>query len=192
MWERFEREIFGYVRKNMKEGSHGLDHVLRVVRLARYIGESEGADMDVLMPAAYLHDIARSLENGGMDHAKVGAVMASEFLKSIGYPEDKIPGISHAIRVHRYKSEEKPKTLEAVILKDADMLDAIGAVGIYRAVFHSCETGRNMEDTIRHFEEKILRIKDVLRTKTAVELAKRKHEIVVAFLENLKSELSFP
>ena len=192
MWERFEKEIFEYVKEKMKNGAHGLDHVLRVVKLARYIGELEGADMDVLMPAAYLHDIARSAENGKTDHAKIGAAMASEFLKRIGYPEDKISEIHHAIKVHRYKSEEKPRTLEALILKDADMLDAIGAVGIYRAVFHSCETGRNLEDTIRHFEEKILNIRKALKTKTAIELAERRHEIVVMFLENLKSELSFP
>lgn len=192
IWKKFEREIIEYVRKELEEGSHGFDHVLRVVNLAFHIGTLEGADMNILMPAAYLHDIARKYERNGVDHAKLGAKMAKKFLERIGYPKEKISHISHAIEVHRYKSEKEPEILEAVILKESDMLDAMGAIGIYRAISHSCEAKRSLEDTIRHVEEKILKLKDKMRTKSAIKIAKKRHEFVRLFLENLRSELNFP
>ena len=57
----------GTIRDHVKEvfdqpGSHGLDHVLRVVYLCEVIGKREGADMRVLLPAAFFHDIARPIE----------------------------------------------------------------------------------------------------------------------------------
>ena len=192
MWEKFEKEIVEYVKKEMEGGSHGFDHVLRVVELARYIGTLEGADMDVLMPAAYLHDVARKYESEGKDHAKLGAKMAKEFLRKIGYPEEKIEHISHAIEVHRYKSKKEPRTLEAIILKEADMLDAIGAIGIYRVISHSCETGRSLDDTIKHIEEKLIKLKDKMKTRTAFEIARKRHEFLESFLKNLKSDISPP
>ena len=192
IWKRFEGKIIEYVKKEMEDGSHGFDHVLRVVKLAQLIGSSERADMDVLMPAAYLHDVARKYEKFGMDHAEVGARMARDFLEKIGYPKDKISQISHAIEVHRYKSKGEPRTLEAIILKEADMLDAMGAIGVYRTVYHSCETGRSLEDTIRHLEEKILKLKNMMKTKTAAKIARKRHEFVESFLKNLKFELNPP
>ena len=192
IWKDFERDIKKFVREKMKGLSHGFDHVLRVVRLSKRIGEIEGADLDVLMPAAYLHDVARMDEKTrGVDHAIEGARIASEFLKKIGYPEDKIPFIEHAIRVHRFRSKEEPKTLEAKILRDADRLDALGAIGIYRVITHSCEEGRDMEDTIRHFEEKILKLSSSMQTETARKIAGEREEVVRCFLNALRSELYF-
>ena len=192
IWESFESVMKEFVRERMKGLSHGFDHVLRVVGLSKRIGEIEKADLDVLMPAAYLHDVARLDEKTkGVDHAIEGARIASEFLKKIGYPEDKIPLVEHAIRVHRFRSEEEPKTLEAKILRDADRLDALGAIGVYRVITHSCEEGRGIEDTIRHFEEKILRLSSSMYTETARKIAKEREEVVRCFLDALKSELYF-
>ena len=106
------------------------------------IGREEHADMAVLIPAALLHDIARPLEKEhGIPHELEGARMAEAFLVSIRYDARCIPEITHAIRTHRYRSAEKPETLEARILSDADKLDALGAIGIARTFMRAGEHG---------------------------------------------------
>jgi len=117
----------------MEPGSHGLDHVMRVVHLCEWIGKEENADMEILLPAALFHDVARQKEReNGIPHEEAGALMAERYLRSIQYDEERILKITQAIRTHRYRSTAKPKTREAQILSDADKLDAMGAVGIAR------------------------------------------------------------
>ena len=108
MIEKYIKGVFS------QPGSHGLDHVLRVVYLCEVIGKEENADMMVLLPAAFFHDIARPIEmEKGMPHEEVGARTAERYLRSVKYDEERIPKITHAIRTHRYRSIEKPETLEA-------------------------------------------------------------------------------
>ncbi len=139
-------------------GAHGFDHTERVVRLCEVLGAGEGADMAVLIPAAIFHDIARPIEEEiGIPHEEAGARMAAAYLESIDYPADRIAGIVHAIRAHRYSSGIDPETLEARILSDADKLDAMGAVGIARTFMQAAtlrqersgSTGRNDVPTER-------------------------------------------
>jgi uncharacterized protein len=169
--------------------SHGFDHVERVVKLCWQIGNDEGADIEILIPAAYLHDIGRKLEEKDpkLDHAVEGAKIARDFLIKIGYP--KYHEVSYAISVHRFSGGFIPKTLEAKILQDADRLDALGAIGIYRTIMYSTKNHRNIEDTIEHFEKKILTLKDTMQTPTAKRLALEKHKIVEEFVSSLKEAL---
>ena len=113
-----------YVRTVLdKPGSHGYDHVERVTAMCQRIGREEHADPAILIPAALLHDIARPLEKErGIPHELEGARMAEEFLRSIHYEDRCIPPIVHAIRTHRFRSEERPATSEAKILSDADKI----------------------------------------------------------------------
>jgi uncharacterized protein len=169
--------------------SHGFDHVERVVKFCWQIGNDEGADIEILIPAAYLHDIGRKFEEKDpkLDHAVEGAKIARDFLIKIGYP--KYHEVSYAISVHRFSGGFIPKTLEAKILQDADRLDALGAIGIYRTIMYSTKNHRNIEDTIEHFEKKILTLKDTMQTPTAKRLALEKHKIVEEFVSSLKEAL---
>ncbi|HEU24520.1 MAG: phosphohydrolase [Mesoaciditoga sp.] len=181
-------KIIEFTKKKM-EGSHDFDHVLRVVRFCEIIGQNENAKMDILIPAAYLHDIARSLEekDKSVDHAIAGSKIALDFLKSIGHPYAE--EISYVISVHRFSRGLVPQKLEAKILQDADRLDAIGAIGIYRAIMYSALNGRNIQDTISHFESKILNLKDLMHTDTAKKMAEKRHQIVFEFVKSLKEDL---
>lgn len=116
--------------------SHGFTHVQRVVRLALNIGKKEGADLEILKAASLLHDLARGKEDKGEvpDHAQESARLAKRILEQIGFPSEKTASVCHCIEVHRSKPEDKPKTLEAKILQDADRLDALGAVDIARVI----------------------------------------------------------
>ena len=118
------------------KGSHDWDHTLRVFRLCRKIGTTEGADPLVTQAAAYLHDIGRvyqDLGGGKICHAAKGAVMAEEILAACPIDECRRQNIIHCIAAHRFRKGEKPQTLEAKVVFDADKLDAIGAIGVARA-----------------------------------------------------------
>jgi uncharacterized protein len=174
-------------------GSHGLDHVLRVEYLCKVIGKVEKADMGVLLPAALFHDIAQPIEREkGMPHEEVGARMAEGYLRSIRYDEERIQKITHAIRTHRYRSIEKPETLEARILSDADKLDAMGAVGIARTFIRAGEHGGEIRDAVNHIHHKLLNLNGLMYTETAKRLAEERHRYLCVFLETLEGEITVP
>ena len=182
--------MLDHVRAALNEsGAHGFDHTLRVVRLCETLGAREGADMAVLIPAAIFHDIARPLEEKtGVPHEEEGARMAAVYLEAIGYPADRIAGIVHAIRAHRYSTGIDPETLEARVLSDADNLDAMGAVGIARTFMQSGEQGNGIADAADHFHDKLLNLKDRMYTESARKLAEGRHALLVAFLAALEEE----
>ncbi|WP_297535464.1 HD domain-containing protein [Thermococcus sp.] len=174
-----------------REGTHGFSHVERVFNLCMHIGREEGADLEVLALAALLHDIARPLEDAGKveDHAAEGARISRQFLRSLGYPEEKVEAVAHAIEAHRFSKGPEPRTLEAKILSDADKLDAIGAIGIARVFMYSGEHGRDIETSLRHFEDKILKLKDLMYTETAKRIAEDRHRFTVEFIERIRREI---
>jgi uncharacterized protein len=174
-------------------GSHGLDHVLRVLYLCERIGSEEHADMMILLPAALFHDIARPQEaRKEKPHEEVGARMAEQYLRSIGYDDERIPKISHAVRTHRYRSIEKPETLEARILSDADKLDAMGAVGIARTFIRAGEHQGEITDAVDHITDKLLNLRGQMYTATAKKMAEERHQFLKDFLEILNKEITIP
>jgi uncharacterized protein len=128
-----------YADLNAEDFSHNFDHVVRVERLARRIGESEGADLQTIEAACLLFDVARGLEDKGIvqDHAEAGAEIAREILTKIGFPSSKLENVCHCIYVHRKSQKRQTETIEAKILQDADYLDALGAIDVVR-VLASC------------------------------------------------------
>jgi uncharacterized protein len=183
-----------YIRGDFNQpGSHGLDLVLRVVYLCEVIGKQESADMSILLPAALFHDIARPIETEkGMPHDEVGARMAERYLRSIHYDEERIPKITHAIRTHRYRSIEKPETLEARILSDADKLDAMGAVGIARTFIRAGEHQGEIRDAVDHIHNKLLNLNGLMYTETGKRIAEERHRFLHVFLETLTGEITLP
>jgi uncharacterized protein len=168
-------------------GTHGFEHILRVYHICRKIGISTGADLSVLLPAALLHDIARD----EVDHAYASSVKAGQILYSQSYPEDEIEAVVKTISSHSFTGGRAPDSLEAEILSDADKLDAIGAVGVYRAAMYSGEKGRLIDDFMSHFHEKLLTLKDGLYTEEAKRLAEPRQRFMLDFMEQLRRELGF-
>lgn len=190
-------------------GSHGWDHVERVWKLCEHIGSAEGADLEILEPAAYLHDICRAEEKasgGKVCHARLGAEQAREILAEHGYREEKIKRVSHCIEAHRFRRNRvDPESLEAKVLFDADKLDAMGAVGVGRAFLFAGEVGARLhnpeadigntraystEDTaFREFSVKLSKIKDRMLTATGKRMAEERHRFMKAFFERLTREV---
>jgi uncharacterized protein len=184
-----EKEILEAIKREAEKriphyGTHGFEHTLRVFNLCKRIGFSRSADRSVLLPAALLHDIAR--DEG--DHEQASSSKARGILESMNYPEDKIKAVADAISTHSFSGGRSPESLEAEILSDADKLDAIGAIGIYRAAMYSAENGRPIEAFIAHFHEKLLKLKDTLHTEEARRLADSRHRFMLDFLEQHSRE----
>jgi uncharacterized protein len=186
--------------------AHGRDHVLRVVESCKEIAddiiadEGRKVDRDVLLAAAYLHDIgrlndmmplARAVPPASEPHASRSVAFAREILRGIGaFPAAKVPAVEQAILAHSFSLGEHPATIEGKILSDADKLDALGAQGIIRTVAYSVEQRRSLQDTLDHFNEKILKLKDSLYTAPAKRIAAGKHEIVARFVDDLVQGLA--
>lgn len=187
--------------------SHDWEHTERVYRLAMHIGSVEGADLELLAVAAYLHDIGRAMQDkarGALCHAEQGAAIAADILEGYPIPQDKRDNILHCIISHRFRNDHHPQTIEAKVLFDADKLDAIGAVGIARAYLFAGEVGAvlhnpgmdpleakpySKDDTgYREFTVKLSKIKDKMLTAEGRRMAVERHAFMEAFFERFLRE----
>jgi uncharacterized protein len=127
------QQVENYVREMLtKAVAHDFKHVDRVRNWALRIATEEGyQDTEVVEVAALLHDIGLPYAEKRGRHGEIGAEVAVKYLRENGFfTGEIIEEIAEAIRYH--SSLEDRGELQ-VILKDADKLDAIGAVGIMRA-----------------------------------------------------------
>lgn len=112
---------------------HGLGHVQRVLVHAKKIWEKEEGNWDIIEMIIWLHDIGRKLETKlKQNHAIISKQLAQPFLESIGLKQTVIDQILHGIVAHSFSLGIPAKSIEAKIVSDADKLDALGAIGIYR------------------------------------------------------------
>lgn len=137
MEEKFQKIKEAAEKELSSCSAHDIDHVMRVYNLATTIAKDEqNVDLEVLQAAALLHDIGGEKESqdptGKTDHAAVGAEMAKPILENLSFSAGKIKHIQECILSHRYRTENKPQTIEAKILFDADKLETVGATGIAR------------------------------------------------------------
>lgn len=113
---------------------HAKDHILRVLRRCIRLGEKLDADLEILVAAAYLHDLGRHyIEDKA--HGALSAQKSEPVLERINFPQEKREAVLHAIRVHDVTAAPKDRTtLESKILYDADKLDTLGVVGVLRYI----------------------------------------------------------
>ena len=204
-----EASITEIVKKlfQASHGSHDWEHTRRVVGLTKTIGAIEGADMDVAVAGALLHDIGRcprdSAEHAAC-HAAKGAGMAYNILKSLNFTSEQRENIIHCIAAHRYRKQPDPETLEAKVVFDADKLDAIGAIGIARAYLFAGELGARLHnpeidveqspaysenDTgYREYRVKLRWIKEKMLTDCGRKMARDRHEFMELFFHRFLTE----
>ncbi|WP_221074162.1 HD domain-containing protein [Agarivorans aestuarii] len=190
--------------------AHDIDHIERVVKLATYLCIQEEGKLEVVVPAAWLHDCVSLPKNHPQRRlaSSLAANKAVDFLKSIAYPTHYLSDIHHAIEAHSYSADIKPSSLEAKIVQDADRIDALGAIGISRCIqvgtglqrplYHRddpmCES-RVPDDsqyTIDHFFIKLLNIADTVHTTAAKREAEKRSQFMRAYLAQLSDELEPP
>ncbi|MGE5222168.1 MAG: HD domain-containing protein [Omnitrophica WOR_2 bacterium] len=190
---------------------HGFDHVLRVYHLAEKIALAEHADLSIVLAAVLLHDAKDPDEPAGerLNHQHISAAFARKVLIQDGWPEAQIEAVLHCIRAHRFRDDrEKPVTLEAKILFDADKLDAIGAIGVARAIGFATLAGQpayaepserfvatgqkepgEPHSAYHEYIYKLRHLKDRLFTETGRAYAEERHSFQEAYFSRLEAEV---
>lgn len=191
------------------EGGHDWFHTQRVYKTALAIAEQEKADLQTVALAALLHDIADSKFHDGDE--SIGPKKAEEFLLNQKLDSAAIDAVVNIIKHMSFKNSLEENTydsLELHVVRDADRLDAIGAIGIARAFNYGGFKNRALYDpqitpklnmskeeykksaapTINHFYEKLLLLKDLMHTKTGRQMAAGRHEFMENFLSQFYAE----
>jgi len=174
------------------DGLHGLPHIKRVLQNARRIHAHEGGSWPLIESIVWLHDIGRiDEEKKKKNHAILSAKSAGDFLKSsLNFSSQDIQEIRHGILGHSYSMGGKPQTLEAQITSDADKLDALGAVGIFRVCAYQGQKKLGISEVIAHIDEKILKLENQMFLDFSKKIAKERTKIILDFKKQLQDELT--
>jgi uncharacterized protein len=205
------QQTIDFVKRTLQgaEAGHDWFHIERVYKTALTINAQEQADNLIVSLAALLHDIADSKFNNGDE--EIGPRIAGDFLRSIGVEENTILHIQQIIKNLSYKASLGTinfHSKELDVVQDADRLDAIGAIGIARAFTYGGFKNRVLYDpaipfvenmskeayknttapTINHFYEKLLLLKDLMKTTTGQHMAQQRHDFMLNYLEQFYKE----
>ncbi len=187
-----ERKLDAFAKQmtgGSSQGAHAYDHTKRVYALARRIASGSEANLRIVSAAALLHDIGRAKEKEtGVSHAILSGEMSREVLQKTGYTETEVEQIVDAIRTHRFSENLTPSSLEGKILSDADKLDAMGAIGIFRGIAESVIENRDVEGFLKHAEEKLLKLHAMMYTDKARAMAEQRHAFLTDFVRRLQQE----
>lgn len=211
MQEKWVEQTVAYVKDALSgaEGGHDWWHVYRVWKLAQTIARNEKADSCVVELAALLHDIADAKFFGGDE--EIGPAKATAFMQSIHVDEHILEHVVLIIRNMSFKQEFSAVSFtspELYVVQDADRLDAIGAIGIARTfnyggfknrlIYHpdipvaqyaDKEAYKKSEaPTINHFYEKLLLLKNLMKTTTGKQMAEQRHAFMETYLNQFFNE----
>ena len=164
---------------------HAFDHTERVYRNAMMIAEKEKCDRTVVALAALLHDADDPKLFDTKDKANARQFLRSQEVDA--ETEERVIAAVNSVSFRKNRGK-KPSTIEAMIVQDADRLDAIGAIGIARTFSYGGANGRSLYESVRHFHEKLLLLRDMMNTRTAKRIAERRHEFMLEFLRELERE----
>lgn len=210
MTENTLNELIKRVAAHLKdeESGHGFDHVMRVYKNALLISKSEDADIDIVSVAALLHDVGDHKLN------PEGRELHREMIKKLAgdlFDTDFLNKVIFIVERVSYKGagvEDLEMPIEGKIVRDADRLDAIGAIGIARAFAYGGSHNRRLynpeeevqlhdnfenyknssSSTLNHFYEKLFLLKDRMETTTAKKIAESRHAFMNEFVQRFKRE----
>lgn len=211
--EEIIEKTVAFVKQTLQgaEGGHDWFHIQRVFNNTLLIAKKEKVHRLTVSLAALLHDIADAKFYDGDE--RVGPKMAVDFLNSINVPKDVVDHVENIIIHISFKNslDKEGSTFnskELQVVQDADRLDAIGAIGIARAFNYGGFKNRELYNpeiapklnlskeaykksnspTINHFYEKLLLLKDKMNTTTGKQLAEKRHQFLLDYLEQFFEE----
>ena len=207
------QNTIAFVKRDLSdaEGGHDWFHIQRVFNTSKLLLQHEEGDSLVVQLAALLHDIADPKFHNGNE--QIGPQTARDFLETQQVSHETTAHVVNIIRHMSFKNslEQDGETFtskEMDIVQDADRLDAIGAIGIARAFNYGGFKNRELYNpkvppnlnmtkeeykkskapTINHFYEKLLLLKDGMRTPTGKKLAEKRHQFMLDYLEQFYKE----
>ncbi|WP_081756878.1 HD domain-containing protein [Gorillibacterium massiliense] len=203
------REAERFARAELEADTTGHDwwHIHRVRQSAEKLAAAEGADRFICVTAALLHDVADEKLN---DSKESGLQKVQDWLDRQPVTEEDRRHIMEIIANLSYNAGTNPpmRTLEGMVVQDADRLDAIGAIAIARTFLYSGHIGRPIYDptilpretmtreeyrhgkstAINHFHEKLFKLRDRINTATAKAIAEERHRFMEGYVEQFMLE----
>jgi uncharacterized protein len=175
-------------------------HQPRLYQLATLLAEGKPFDDDVLYAAAWLHDIGVFIGHrpedpvalAKWDNVAYALKEAPGLLQRFGFPGDKIAAVIEVIRTHLPSG--LPSSFEGILLRDADILEQLGVVGILRTV---SKIGRDtrfttFEHALRVLQRNAEQLPGQLQLDSARTLAQHRLQILNAFLSAAEDENALP
>ena len=189
MPENLTEKAIQYITELFQNNSdgHDADHTLRVFQNAMRISADEpGCSQEIVALSALLHDV----DDHKLFHTENNE-NARTFLKENRLPGEMIEMICETINAVSFSQNRGliPETIEGKIVQDADRLDALGAIGIARTFAYGGEHHRPLSESIQHFHDKLLLLKDLMNTETGKQLAEQRHQYLEMFLKELDEEM---
>lgn len=178
--------------------NYRLDHVEEVVELAKLIGKSTTADLEVVTLAAWFHDLAKPGVGGisAKDHGKVSAELAEDWLLKAGYDLEITERVCDAIRKHVGLTLEKPlEPIEAQVLWEADKILKLGFIGLIHYILNGIRISKGLtlneiSEQLHEFLPLATKIAGSMNTKTGKEIADDRLKRLFILSEMLDSELN--
>jgi uncharacterized protein len=194
--QRWVARTADMVRERMadQQAAHGLDHIVRVVRMARQIQAEVGGDRIVIELAAWLHDIGDAKFHQGLERS---GEFAREILEKVGAVAEIREQVVHIVDAVSFRKgvDGSQLSLEGQIVQDADRLDAMGAIGIVRTIEYGASLGQPFHRAglsgktgIDHFDDKLLKLRALMNTEPGRRLAADRDAFMRAFLEQFHNE----
>jgi uncharacterized protein len=191
----FRTAIIAYIREQAKPVDK-FSHQPRLYELTKAVGAGQTYDDDVVFAAAWLHDLGVFIGHRPEDLAALAqwdmiayaVERVPALLKQFNFPGEKIPAVIEVIRTHQ--PQFQPATMEGVIVRDADILEQLGAVGILRTV---SKIGRDTRfqifpDALRVLQKNADTLFDQLHLDTSRKLAEPRLRVLKEFLRAAEAE----
>lgn len=206
-----ETHCAAHVREQMtaNDPAHDVMHIERVVANTRHLADAEGARLEIVVPAAWLHDCVTLPKDSPQraQASRLAAVEATRLLTAWGCEPDWLPEIAHAIEAHSFTAKIEPRSIDAKVVQDADRLEALGAVGLARTLMLGgfmrkplynredpfCES-RIPDDrrfVIDHCYTKLLHVAATMQTAAGRREAEVRTDLIQRFLDELRREIGF-
>ena len=137
--EVWRQSVVDYIRAEAQPADK-FGHQPRLYALAVRLGRGMEYDDDILFASAWMHDLGVFLghrpqdptELARWDHVPYTIARTRKLLAGWGFPAAKLDGVAGVIATHQ--PQDEPVRIEAVLLRDADILEQLGAVGALRAI----------------------------------------------------------
>lgn len=185
------QEILHLIEKAKVHPALGINHSLRVYHLAKELSQNLSLDDEILYISSMLHDIGKypgyALPN--VDHALRSKGVAVNILQKMMYSPTKLPKVLDAIESHMYYSEPG-RSDEAVYLRDSDILDNLGNIGLMRlfSLIGQDELLKTPEDAIQRARTFAEALPNKVYTKSGRRLAVKRREEILRFLAGLRRQ----
>lgn len=186
-------ELIQIINKSGAHPAWGAQHCTRVYLLAKELSQQLDLDDDVLYVSAMLHDMGRypAYALANVDHCLRSKGVAANILQRMAFPSHKIPMVLEAIEYHMYYSEPG-RSDEAIYLRDSDILDNLGNIGITRlfSLIGQDDLIRTPEDAVERARTFAEALPNKVHTKTGKRLAVKRREEILRFLAGIKKQTS--